>query len=393
MGRFIDFLGNIFSPGKIYNIKDPPEATEEEARMRTTAFAADVAVNMIAGLVGKCEFKTCIKDVDTKKSDWYRWNTQPNSMQSGVEFKQAIVRKLLSEGEVLIIDTIDSLFVAERFEVYQPYLKFPAQYRNVEVMTQSRDLFKFDRSFSESDVYHIRLDNSNVRDMLDGLEVTYNKLLAMSYAKYKRSNGRKGVLEIDKPVSGDEKKKEEQSNSLRRNFSKYYSDENGLAIVPRGMKYTELQGPSNSQSSEISNFSAITRESFTRAAQAYNIPPALLLGEVADTSKAMDQLLTLCIDPLVHLIENAINRKLYSDSIMSGSGLRIDTTTIKHIDIFDVAASADKLIADGILNIDEVREAVGRHPLNTEWSRRHWMTKNYENIETAGNAAGGGGNA
>ena len=61
--------------------------------------------------------------------------------------------------------------------------------------------------------------------------------------------------------------------------------------------------------------------------------------------------------------------------------LDIDTTCIKHIDIFGVAEKVDKLIACGTYSIDEIRRKLRDTSLNTDWSARHWMTKNYADIE------------
>ena len=35
----------------------------------------------------------------------------------------------------------------------------------------------------------------------------------------------------------------------------------------------------------------------------------------------------------------------------------------------------------GVVNIDEVRSELGYEQLNTEWSKKHFVTKNFEEIE------------
>ena len=126
----------------------------------------------------------------------------------------------------------------------------------------------------------------------------------------------------------------------------------------------------------------ITKEAMARTAQAFRIPPALLQGDIADVDKLVDELLTFCMDPLFDLIQTEINRKRYGKAnYLAGSYLKIDTTCIKHVDIFSIAEKADKLIASGIYNVDELRLKLSETPLNTWWSRKHWMTKNYSGIE------------
>lgn len=54
-----------------------------------------------------------------------------------------------------------------------------------------------------------------------------------------------------------------------------------------------------------------------------------------------------------------------------------------HTDIFDIAEKIDKLIASGMYCIDELRRKLGDAELNTEKSRQHFITKNYEQIDGA----------
>ena len=104
----------------------------------------------------------------------------------------------------------------------------------------------------------------------------------------------------------------------------------------------------------------------------------------------VDEFLTFCVDPLCDLIQTEINRKYYGkEAYINGYKLMIDTTCVKHIDVFSTADKADKLISAGLYNIDDLREKLGDVPLNTWWSRMHWMTKNYADIAKLP-AAGGG---
>ena len=379
--RFIDFLGNIFSKDKkIVNLKDEPSDTDV-ASMRLTAFAADIAVDMIAGLFSKCAFKQYENGKEQKQDTYYMLNVQPNPMENAVEFKKHLAVKLLTENEVLIINTMDAFYIAESFNVKQDMLKYPPVFTDVMVEKADHTDFTFNKTFASNEVLYIRLHDENITGLLASLDSTYTKLTNMAIAKYKRAEGRKGVLSINKTASGNATDREKQYSAIQSGFKKYYSDENGLVVIPNGMSYAETQSNAGKQGNELTNLQIITKEAFTRAAQAYKIPPAILLGDVADTSRAVDQMLTFCIDPLVALVENEFNRKLNDDRKMK-TEIDIDTSTIKHTDIFDIATSIDKLIADGFTSIDELRELADLHPIGTDWSTKHWMTKNYADIET-----------
>ena len=87
------------------------------------------------------------------------------------------------------------------------------------------------------------------------------------------------------------------------------------------------------------------------------------------------------------MIQTEINRKRYGrKEIQKGNYLKIDTTTVMHTDVFEIAEKIDKLIASGMYCIDELRKKAGDTELNTEESRTYRITKNYTDI---GNLKGG----
>ena len=210
----------------------------------------------------------------------------------------------------------------------------------------------------------------------------YSELLDMAIGKYKRSGGRKGIAKIGKTFSGRKDYQEQMKDIFGKRFKSYFENENAVVPLMEGIDYQEITGEgSKKTSSEIVDIASITKEAMARVAQAFRIPPALLQGDIADVENVTDNLLTFCIDTLVDMIQTEINRKRYGKAaFLSGSFLRIDTTCIKHVDIFSIADKADKLISDGMYSIDELREKLGDMALNTWWSKKHWMTKNYSDI-------------
>lgn len=63
-----------------------------------------------------------------------------------------------------------------------------------------------------------------------------------------------------------------------------------------------------------------------------------------------------------------------------GNYLKIDTTAVMHIDVFDIAEKIDKLIASGMYCVDELRQKLGDAELGTEESQMHFITKNYTEL-------------
>lgn len=112
------------------------------------------------------------------------------------------------------------------------------------------------------------------------------------------------------------------------------------------------------------------------------MPPSLAKGDVQDTSKAVDEMLTFCLDPLADMLQQEINRKRNGEKlIQNGTCLRINTTKVKHIDIFDIAVSVEKLISSGICTVNMLLRAIGEQRIDEEWADKHFMTKNYADID------------
>lgn len=341
-------------------------------------FAINVAINLIVGCISKCEFKTYFKNEEIKQNEYYLWNIEPNINQNSSEFIQEFVSKLLSKNEVLIVDVNGQLIIADEF-----YQREYALVENIFENVTRKD-FTFNRTFKMSEVLYFKLNNEDMRILLSNLMEGYNNLIDMSIGKYKRSGGRKGVVRLDKVATGDENQKKAIEELFTKKFKTYFEAENAIVDLPKNVEYEEKNGDGNKKStSEIVDIQNLIKEAFERVAQALKIPPALLKGDIADIEKITDNFLTFCIDPLVDMICEEINRKRYGrKAYLEGSYLEIDTTCIKHIDIFAIAEKVDKLIASGMFSIDELRRKLRDTVLNKDWSEKHWITKNYQDINT-----------
>ena len=64
-----------------------------------------------------------------------------------------------------------------------------------------------------------------------------------------------------------------------------------------------------------------------------------------------------------------------------GTRLQINTMRVKHIDMFDIATPADKLISSGIYTVNMLLRALGEPQLSDEWANQHFITKNYSTIQ------------
>ena len=344
--------------------------------IRAQEFALYTCVNLIADVISNCEFKTYLKDKEDRSDEYYLWNYEPNKNENSIQFLKKLIAKLMINNEALVIEVNGQLIIADSFNQNE-YAVAENYFTDVVVGTMT-----FKRSFMMSDVLYFKLNDEDIKPYISNLLSDYNELLNLGAGKYKRSGGRKGIVNIDKIKTGDVNRDKEIDELFNNRFKTYFEAENAVLNLPKGIEYNEQGGESTKkQTSEINDIQALVKSSLDSAAQGYHIPPALLRGDINDVDNLVDNLLTFCIDPITSMMEKEITRKRYGkNSVKNGSYIRIDTTCIKHIDIFKIADSIDKLRADGIYNIDEIRRKVGDAELNTAWSKEYVITKNYEKI-------------
>lgn len=334
-------------------------------------------VNIIANAVSKCEFKTFLDGKETKGREHYLWNIEPNKNQNSSAFIHKLIAKLYRNNECLVIEQNGQLIVADSFN-RKPY----ALYEDVFSQVQVGD-FTFDRTFTQSEVLYYQLNDTNVRELVNRLYDQYANLISYTMKAYKKSRGTKGIFKYDAlPVPETEQRK--MFDDLINNKIKAWLDGDSAALpLGQGQDWKELQQKTY-QTETTRDIRAQIDDIFDFTARAFNVPPALLRGDVQDTSKAIDQLLTFCIDPLCDMLQEEINRKRNGyEGFIRGTYLKIDTSTIKHIDLFDVATAIDKLIGSGAFCINDIRKAAGQEAINEDWAEQHWMTKNYETVQNA----------
>lgn len=344
-----------------------------ETHIREMAFWN--TVNIISNAVSKCEFKTYVRGKETKGAEYYLWNIEPNKNQNSSNFINKWLAQLYRNNEYLIIESNGQLLVADSF-VKKEYALYEDTFTEVTVKD-----FTFNKTFKQSEVLYGRLSEKNMRQVTNALYESYSKLIFYSMKAYQKSRGTKGIFSYETmPVAGTEERKAFDS-LIGEKFKKFM--ESGDAILPlgRGQTYEDI-GSKTYSSESTRDIRALIDDISDFTAKGFNMPPVITRGDVQDTSKAVDQMLTFCIDPLVDNLQEEINRKRIGKAeFLKGTKVVIDTRTIKHIDILESATAVDKLISSGCYSINDIRKFMGEEPIDEEWANKHFITKNYTDIE------------
>ena len=365
-------------------------AAAQEFQLRDLSFW--ICANMIANAVGRCEFRTFRDGKEIREREHYLWNVEPNVNQNSTAFLHKMVAKLLTDGECLIISTrqregYDALVVADAWLQNGDYPSRQNEYINVQVGDVS-----YEKTFREREVLHLKLNRINVKPVLDGLYGAYWRLISAAMKRYEWDKGQHWKVHVGQLASGAEDFTENFSRMIEQQV-KTFLDSNG-AILPEfdGYTYTNEGGKSGV---ELADIQAQMKDVLGFTAKALQIPAVLVDGSIQGTEYAQGRFLTGCIDPICDQLQEEINRKRYGyDRMRAGDYLRVDTSSIRHFDMFANAANVEKLVGSGAFTINDVLRSAGLPIIPEPWADEHYMTKNIAALGAETTAMGGaeGGN-
>ena len=333
-----------------------------------------IAKSYIANTISKCEFKVYENGAETHNELYYALNVDPNPNQSSSQFLNLFINTLYDKNEVLVIPHKNKLYIAESFSIEEHPLQ-ENLFTGVTIEKQT-----FSKPFKASKVFYFKLENKSVKQLLDGIYETYGKLFAAAVSSYKKGNGQKYKLVLEQTRAGDREFVEQFNTVIKNQLQSFMENENAVYPQFKGQELQEIA----TRTQTADDFLKIRKEIFDITAQACKIPLPMMYGNITNIQEIVKIFLTFCIDPLADMIGEEITRKIntYDTWQKEKRSVRVDTSRINQIDILDVADKADKLIASGILCIDEIRETLDRPLLDTEFSRKHWVTKNYSDVAT-----------
>lgn len=336
--------------------------------------AVFTASSLISNAVSRSEVKTFKEGKPIKDKDYFLLNVSPNKNETSSLFWHRVINKMIREGEALIVETADgSIYCADSFTRKEERPILGDTYESVTVGN-----FTFEKVFTQDNSYMIRLDDMNVRRLIDGMYDQYGTIMSSAASALKQSNGQKYKLHIEGVKAGDEEFNKEFENYIKKQLKTYL--ESDTAVYPEFDGY-KLEPDTSKTAASSADFVSLKKELMSTVASAFHIPESMMTGNITSMKEIVGSFLTFGVDPYADAITEALNKGVGVDNYIKGNYYKVDTSKIQHQNIFDLAVSCMNLISSGIMCIDEVREELDKAPLNTEWSQKHFITKNFEEIE------------
>lgn len=345
-------------------------------RVHMKRLAIDTCVAFLGRTISQSEFRVKNGTKLEKDELFYRLNIRPNKNMTASTFWETFVHKLVYDNECLIIQADDGdLLIADDFQ-HNEYAVLEDTFTNVTVKD-----YVFKRSFRQNEVIHLRYRNEQLAPLIDGLFDDYGDLFGKILNSQKRKNQIRGTVDMDMMAA----KSAAHQAKLQEFIDNMYKaiGEKDVAIIPQqpGFKYTETSAGGNTGQS-VDEINKVTNGFLDQVAMAIGIPISLLHGDMADVEKNTKNYMLFTVRPLLKKIADESNVKFFTMNEYL-KGKKIEIKSISYSNLFDLANSIDKLISSGAFTGNEMRVEAGYEPSADPNLDKHYITKNYTEIQTA----------
>ena len=348
--------------------------------------AVNSCINFIASVISLANFQTYQHGELVSSVESYRFNIEPNQNTSSTAFWRRVVEKLVSDNECLIVK-IKSGGNAGEYHVAESYNRIensmrPNEYNNVTIGRERP--YKLNDVFYEPDVFFLQWNNLGLSAYIDGVYSDLAKMIAAAKDNYLRLAATKVLIKQDASLQATAEFQAALQELVNNNLKDFLEPGKSNALpLRKGVDYQDVSrtsaGTSTNAATEIKT---LVQEGISLTAMAFQISPQLLIGDIAGIDDAWRLTMTQCIKPIVNIISDEINRKLYGQqNYLNGKRMFIDISNVSYTDLKDVANALEVLTRIGANTLDDNLRVLGREPIGGEYGTKRLITKNYVGIE------------
>lgn len=341
------------------------------------------ASSLIGNAISRSEIKCFENGKSVKNSDYFLLNVSPNKNETSSVFWHKVINAVIRNNKSLVVESNGCLYCADNYTVENERPILGDIYSGVTVGN-----FQFSKRFKQDNSYLFQLDNKDLAKILNGMYEEYSKILGAAASKFKQNHSQKYKVHIDGVKAGDENFNNEFENIIKEQIKAYIEADSGVLPEFDGYKYEADSSADGSY--QAKDYLDLKKDLFETVATALHIPNAMMTGNINNMKDIVALFLSFAVDPFADMITESLNKGAGVNKYLDGNYYQVDTSINNHRDIFDLANAISYLISSGVYCIDEIREKNGDALLNTEWSRKHFITKNFEGIEESLKPAEGG---
>lgn len=354
-------------------------------RLAMKEYALELCIDFVARMVASAEIKVKENGVYKRNKLYYRLNIEANHNQTSFTMWENMVRKLLHEGEAVIVPiehrNIDTtmLYLADEVTKKNRSL-IESRYEDVKIGDYLLQKRNKKTVFKEEEVYSFQYDNEEIRSEFAQLSRGMEEILDAVQSQYVMKKYVKSVIESPGIVNQTKEQDDKRQQVFRERLREFLNAEKNVVMVLQNQqkigRFESVMGDGNID--DAVNIQNMMDDIVKRTASVFHIPVQALYGETVD----LTGWITTFLKPFVQNIAFEISRKYFGEeAYKSNTYVEFDLTGLIVQTELDRAKTLDLFLRSGTHSINENREILGEEPIHKDWANRHFMTLNYDFIE------------
>ena len=331
-------------------------------------------------------YRSADADEEPGHESWL-WNVSPNPNQSRADFIAGLMHVALTDRDGALVVPITrnrqtQLWLADGYSIN----KKPGYEDRYEYISIGGSTEVARRSYRASEAYRFKLmPCPGWGDLLNLAVEEYQKLGGVAEKAFEDSGAMRYKLKTEVPISGTTDNMEKIARYIDESLKPFLKGDRGVLPVYKGYDLERLVNASNAASWRRSeDVIAIRKDMFDAVAACFRVPVSLLYGNTNNFESVWTSFVTFCVDPIARAIADEIARKTLTEGEWAAGGrVVVDTSHIKHVDLFDVADKVEKLVGSSVDTPNEIRAFTRQRPVRADGMDDYQRTKNFE-------TAGGG---
>jgi HK97 family phage portal protein len=381
----IDFLGNVMlgpEPGaQGGEVLTLAEARERFDRSRALYDWMLVAEHTVVGYIIAGMQRSPIRIrgsgyAERDEAEWL-WNVRPNPNQSHSEFVARLVDRMYFAPQrcALVVPHRGCLWLADGWTEEKTPGR-PTRYANVSV-EGSTEVVR--RTLTADEVFVFRVpETSRWRSLMAAMGGAYAEMARSAADAFGDKNAERWLLEMDVSLSGTQTQQDKVNAYLKEAVGPFVKGSDAALPLYKGMQLKRAEADYSGGESTL-DVVQIRQEAFQIVANCMRIPVSFLEGNVNNFETVFESFLAFCIDPVAKSIEDEIAAKSLTQGAWSaGASARVDTSHVRHVDLFAVADKVEKLVGSSIDTPNEIRTFTGQERVDAPGMDEYQMTKNHE---------------
>lgn len=328
-------------------------------------------------VIGRITASSTLVDFRTKDEELhYLLNTAANDNESAQDFRTKLIRQLIMDEEVVVLQMKNMWYIADNFTTNDKVLT-ERTYSGISI-----DGMTLNKTFTSNQVYHFRYHNPGLRKLLKELDRSYAELFSRLIEVQMRQNQLRVYAQFKAGISDPSKQDEEKKF---RSYLKSLSEalrKNSVVVSPRNDAYDIEEKTDNYLGRSVDELQKLENMYIANFANALQMSPLLFTGQLADVEQHEKNAIKYAIRPIFEIITTEINKKYFGRKFEPD--LVANVTPLTYNNKFEMSKDIEKLVGSVVFTPDDVLEMLGEERTGLPEMMKHYITKNLEEVTSKG---------